>query len=662
MRAGAGTAELSAIVVIIYAVYFCLTHGFFGLGAPQCQNFLLQMPSEISDITNTAARPWQQLCTFAAAIEFSLAFIIPYLLICIFMISSRLKTTPACYMMGLYFTNKDAGRPSLREASIMVLGNVTVLPIILCLMYWKVSGAGYSLDAILNITYLLLAYLYVVGVYQLWSKDELTLNEKISGLRVQLSQKSYAKIKAQNSKGRAWFYILSHYCNIVFITTIAAIFIIMAFNIMRQGKAPADYEAYLYHRAPMQWQDNAYFALAGLDSPLDVEDSYAYGRERSAYEARIFSAFKSNANLPYEENIPESSLGVFDPKVIQKNEVIGFDNIGNFDCLINMRARGDATSCPAKEEVLDLISKNQILWQRFLAVADYTNFSVPDTSISEAVNNNLLINLSKMHSVYVLDLLYSGKEQRAVQEWHRFMLLYRKMISAPTNIPQKATYMGALKGKLRLLEVMLYNAPEIAITYKDEIIEAVDISGIDEFRAGYVIVDDWRSIEPLFIQSLGVNIHQRNKLYACFMENKVIADLAPSDFFKTDQTQICQNAMPKDVDILSYSFFEPGNLITNIIYNLLSAGTSKNRNFLAVMHHLVAESKMAMVAVDIINKKIHPSEISVYLEDSPKMLYNPIMQKPFSWDEKQSCLYYQNPIEDDLQNPHEYTVNINHTR
>ncbi len=660
VKTGFDISEAAVIFGIVYAVFFCLKHGILGLSTAQCDNPLMQMPSDVLDIMGGIAETTNHLCVSAIAIELSWAFIVPYIMICICMIAGRHQTTPVSYFRGLYFTNEKGERPTFRQAATLMLGNVFIFPIILCLLYWQITGAQQSMDSVFNIMYIFIAYSYALGVYRYFSNTPITINERLSGLRIHLTDKTKNKIEQQASKRKTrWLHIVSYYLGLGIHILAAIFFILIAVNILRQGSAPADYEQYLYAREQTQWDDNAYFALTGLDAPVDIENAYLYGKERAIYTARIFSTYKAENNLPHETNIPQIALSLYTPKEADKNEINRLDEQEDWHCLVDMRAQEQTSACPNKSHILDLIPQNKILWDRFLQMAEYKHFSIPDISISTNINGRAIWTLSNIHSVYVLDLIDQNKKEEAVREWQRFMVLYRKMINASGPISDKAVYIGMLKTKLRLLEIMLNHAPDLAVTYKHEITNALNLHGIDKFRASHVIADDWRGIEPLILPALGANQYQRQRLYACFIENKNLATLPALIFFKQDQKTICENALPRFDNFTRHILIEPGNFMTNIIYNLLYGGLDTGVSFVANMHHIVAESKMALVAVNILHDRITPSGIPDYLQKTPTDLYNPITQAPFLWDSENARLYYNDPYYDDLYSSHKFIINTN---
>lgn len=655
-RSNALAGDLVTIVIFSFIIYLFFFHNFMGVSEPACVTTPAQSAFKTVDMLESMGTFLKQQCAIEQTLRLLWVFVLLYFVLCISLVCSPFKATFGSYCNGIYFSNECGERPSLRQATLLVLGNVSIFPILLMALYWKITGAHINLHSIGCTLFVFYGLTAFIQLYDAILNNSLVWNERISGLQTQFSDKKRVQIEKSASKKKGWYKYIAKKAFFIGLFFVAALWGFVTINILREGAAPANYNEYLYDRNNPDWQNNAYFALAGLDAPLDVSDFYEYGRQESIYHARVFSNVKSEVDLPYDQAIPRDQLSVYDPQAVNKDEygashiqLLGFDKVENWDCLINMRARTNATFCPAASSVLGLIDQNQVIWHRFKSLADHQNFSVPDVSISNIINSHVLIQFSKIHSVHILDLLSHGEKKNAVNEWIKYTNLYKKMASSSSNISNKAMFVLLLKEKLRLLEVMLNLDPSIVFIGLDKISEALKIPNIEYFRAGHLIADDWRDIEPLFLSSLGASPYQQRRIYACLKDNKQAAALPAKEFFSKPLKPMCHKAIPQMNNFLFESFTLPGNFVTNVIYNLMTAGMANQNSFLENLHHMNAYSRMALVALIILDKKVSPENVNSFLNEMPALYNNPITEKPFLWDEEGSFLYYINPREPDLQ-------------
>jgi hypothetical protein len=596
-----------------------------------------------------------------------------YILLAALCVASPIKATPVQYLVGhkmrlyagTYYTNAKGEQPELHEAIRLILVSRHLFPWYLLYLYYMIYDFKTSLYNGGGASWVILTLVIGLRLYERFSSSKLLWDERFSGLRIHLTKDAIAQIDEQASKLYKWYNRISYKVEIFGerkqITQIL-IFVFLgffSFNFIRDVAPPTNYNEVVYSRPAPAWEDNAYFALAGLDAPEGVTDFYEYGRQRIIFHASRWAEYKKKIPVPYVHDVPTVEYNLFKP--YEPVEKLGFDKqeIENWRCLYNLDAKLNMPTCPSMEDVLSLRQSNSTLWQRFQRLADNRVFSMPDHFVDTTYSSQDLIKLVNLHAVYLLDLQSKGYNEKAMQEWVKYMNLYKGMVSAHSVLVDKAIFLIVFKTHADVLETLIYNDPQIAVAYGDEIREAILIKDVSFFRAGQMIVDDWRGIEPLFIPTMGMSANQKRELISCFKENQKLAEWPAKGYFKPRDDRICEAEFPNDLgDQMLKNLLESGNVITNIIHSLLMGGILKGEELIGNMHRNIADFQMANVAMELIRNEVRARDVSSYLNDMPKEYWNPITEEPFLWDEQNGWLYYPNLEDPDLVPNRMFRVNL----
>ena len=599
-----------------------------------------------------------------------------YIFTAAFCIASPLQNTPANAVMGMvarkhipvrYYTTEEGQRPAFHQGLRMMMVSRYLFPLYLFYLYVLARDFQtnlYDQGAI----WVFAATLSGLTLYEHFSKNPLSWDERFSGLRVQVPDQSFASIEHQAKKYTGkWYYRPFTRFSLFFertqISTIILFlfFAIMGLNFLRDIGPPADYDAVLYGRPAIDWDNNGYFALVGMNAPQDIDDFYTYGRERTHYDATRWAAYKKEIGLPFVNDTPDLEYTLYNPD--NALEPIEFNNAGieDWHCLYDLDTTVDASACPDMADVMALRDKNAVLWARFQNFTSHgINFEVPDKGIgSETYGGSAFISLTQLHAAHLVNLVKNGRKDQSMDEWLRHMALYNNMVSAHDNMVSKAIFMIILGIHFNTLETLLYNDPSIAVQYGDEITAVLHIDDISAYRAEQMLADDWRTIEPTFIPYLGRSAHIRRKNLKCFQHNQTLASLPAHEYLSIDGVRFCPDVYPEDLDyLLLRTFFEPGSLIPNIINNLLIGGVLKGGELIENMHTRVARFRMAKLAIKLIQDDVSPSEVQQYLDQAPQELWNPITQEPFLWDAEKRWLYTPNLNDPALEPNKTFRVNL----
>ena len=668
-KSGALSLDIVAIWLIAVLTYIFFQLGFINLTGFECKiPYLEPYGTDIGEWNKSV----EAFCESNFIVRIGGYVLLSYALLSAFCIASPMKSTPIQYLAGkcklkasTFFMGMRGKEPEIHEAMKLMLVSRHLFPWYLLFLYHMLYDFKTSLYNGGGSFWVIITLIIGLRLYERFSASELSWDERFSGLRVHLTKGGTAQIDKEASKshtllGRIYYKteMFGERCRVGEIL-IFAFFGLLSFNFIRDGAPPLDYNKTVYSRPAPSWENNAYFALAGLDAPKKILDSYEYGRQRIIFHSSRWAEYKKKIPLTYVHNVPTVEYNLFQPYEPVENLVFNKQGIENWECLYNLDTKLNMPTCASMEDVLSLRQSNSTLWQRFQSLADYNVFSMPDHFIDTTYSSQNLIILTKLHAVHLLDLQVNGNTEKAVQEWIMYMNLFKKMVNTHSNMVNKAVFLMVFKAHADVLETLLYNDPQIAATYGDEIREVISIKNIFFFRAEDLIADDWRVLEPLFLPTMGMSAHQKRLLISCFKENQKLAKLPAKDYFQARDNKICEAALPNDLNkLLLKNLIESGNVLTNIIHSLLMGGILKGEELIGNMHKNIVNFQMANVAIELMLHDVSSQNAQSYLNEMPKKYWNPITEEPFLWDMQNSWLYYPNPEDPNLVPNRVFRVNL----
>ena len=642
--------EFLPALIIFNIIVFVIESGFLNLY--DCSADAL--PSITED--DSWKEVHQGICSTNALIKLNSFILLPYMFFVAVMMATPLKAGPVMLIRRMYFDQIDAStskkQPSLDQTLRFVFLGHQMVPIYFIPIAFSLDGYSLSLHQGMNLA-IISAAIYVVLylAHLLWDKEYI-FDERISGLRIVFSKDFTEKLDHRIEKQP-----FRH--NVIFATRkliIAGAFVslllcsVLVFNVLREGKAPLDYDQVLYERGSVAWDDNGYFALEGLNAPENITDSYQYGRSYVAKNAAKFSDYKKFLKLPFEDNIPDFEA---DYTFSDKEHLLRFNEDGDYwnkefkQCMLVIPRKWSAEDgkCNNDQVIDHMINKNTALWERFNILPKYQVFEKPNMFIGTRYSGSTLINLARLKAAQLVLLVKDGKGEQAINEWLRFMNFYRLMHSAHVSIVDRAIFTIVSSIHVNSLEALLYYAPEVVRLHGEEIIASLQTGTIgDEFRADTFLADDWRQIEPFFVGNIGVPNHIKRKLYRCFYANKQAASI-PTREFPFQTYKLCDESF-NFLDKLPQSLFqvqlmEPGNPVTNMIMYLILGGVIKGEEMIANMHYQIVYAHMASSAIKLIQADVTYDDVQAYITAHSNEFNNPITGEPFEWDPEYKVLYYK---------------------
>lgn len=671
-KSGALAWDIVAVWLITVLLYMLFQSQLISLTGFECAIPYFEPYSPDGEIDSWAENV-ETFCESNFIVKMGGHVMVCYLFIAALFISSSIRATPVQYLTarvgsGLvvdkYYTTKNGKTPLFHEALHLLIVSRYFFPLFLLYIYFVYHDfkTGLYHGGALWAT---IALVIGLKLYEQFNGSNLSWDERFSGLRVNLTKDAIEHLEKQASKSRKWcnrffykiemFFERTQIGNIIFF----AVLVIFTFNFVRDINPPENYDEVVYQRTAPVWNDNAYFALAGLDAPQNISDFYEYGRQRVIFHAERWADFKNKIPVPYVHDVPKAKYTLFMP--YEPVTELKFDkgSIENWDCLYDFDTRENISVCPSMQDIMALRDKNTALWQRFLTMADYKSFSKPDHFMDKTFDGSNLISLAQLHAAYLVHLQSQGQTDKAVREWIKYTKLYKNMVSTHSGMVMKAVFLVVFNIHKSVLEVLLYNDPTIALSYKDEIEDVINIQDVSFFRAGDLIADDWRELEPIFLPTMGMGANQKRKMMVCFSENQELATMSAEKYMNKTDERICMDEFPDNTNhLMLRALADAGNPVANLIHYLLMGGVLKGDTLIKSMHHGIADFQMAKVAMELISNNINSRDAQHYLDNMPQAYWNPITEKPFLWDQQKGWLYYPNTEDPSLEPNRMFRVNL----
>ena len=543
-------------------------------------------------------------------------------------LASPLRSTFGMKFSGLYATQGDTqDKPSFSGALRYAFLSNFVFLIAFSYAAYHDFNLRFSEIGTMSV-FLLFLGLFLPALNRLLPWEE-TVSERISGLRLHLCEKDVQKHDKYFARYRLLYKVHYYLGNILIIPSFLLIGY-MLLNALSIGSKPDDYDEAIYKPAfEMVWEDNAYIAFSGLNAPAGYDNTYDYGLKHVQLYAREYSQAKSYFNVPYPQPVPDIHDPIDQDDPAERLKVTDQDT--RWSCFYALPYDDiDEEACKDEDlqDIYTFINENSELWQRYNSLPDYEHFVVPDVFLSSSYSGQSFITLSQVKAASIVGLADDGQTDLAVREWVRFMALYQKMLGAETNMVEKAIFNIAMGAHLDAIETLLYRHPDIVKTHKDIIYNSLTTRSFKDFRAEFLLRDDWRLIASWVEAYLGDMPHKKRQIYACILSQKEKVNLPAADMIVALDGPLCPEIFDGNFNFQK-SIFSKGEPISNIIWDLLMGGLMKGHELIKNMHYMAVHIDMTRYALEILNDERD-------IESLPE---------PYEWKEEDNSIYY--PITDD---------------
>jgi len=476
------------------------------------------------------------------------------------------------------------------------------------------------------------------------------LADILSGTEMRLNEKAFRRIEAmQGSVFRKAFHPLRMFIETGSYLLLLLFFSVLTVQILRDPAVNSDYNSMLYGQQNAVWEDNAYFALEGLNAPPDVRNSYDYGRYRTGLAAAFYRRLLEHEGIVPDYDVPAVAKPADYIVPTRENRLSFYGSTDSLHCFNLFFQMNDIArkACLEEADLNGLIWDNHVLWQRFEALKNYKNFSMPPQFGGGRFDRKALSEMARIKSAHLVYLASQGYADDAVGEWIDYMRLYRRMLESQGALNDKAAYMLVAQGHFNSLQEILSHEVEAVLKRYDDIVAVLTLdSTMPPFLADRLLVDDWALREPVFLSILGGGGNTRNRLYDCLVPAMVLGE-TPADFLP-ERHQECVLRNTQRYELLALAAQNPGNPITNALYYMLYRGVIKGEEMVYSMHMLSARWRMALLGLYIVNEGAGSGYVEIYTEKAPEALRNPFTKQGFEWNRQEKRLFfkhYKNDLE-----------------
>lgn len=588
-------------------------------------------------------------CESSRYLSFYAVLWICFSFIRILFISSKQQAGPILKSLGLKIEQQDGSPPDFAFAARYVF--FEWLPVHLLTLYFLTG-----LTAVTNLyehgiigCLAMTAHLVWTAPY-IFKRQGKNLQETMTNARlVFLPQKAEKIEKKFHSWWQDKFFYVEHYSGRILYIVLLILFVLPAIQILRTPKLNPEYERVLYANRQPVWEDNLYFAIAGLSAPADVEDYYAYGRAITRENFKNYERLKKLSKISYPYEIPEDMDSGIKRRKDQELDINENEwEYGSLSsCYFSASSYPDDTEvCITKQNAQLYISENQIIWDRFNNLPDYPVYNIPPQLLGGDSFISNMIPLARLKISHIITLAEEGKTQQAFHEWNKYWNLYLAMGEAKETMVYKAFILVNASLHLRGLNHLLYISPELAETHSAEITKALTPQKEILFRADHMLSDDMGLQEPGMLGMIGNVNAIRNDTFECFLNSERIARLPASKYPFKKKPELCRQAEMDIYDSLLYSLSKPGFYISNIVMELIIPSSLKGLELVDNSKELHFRMRMYLLGVEILKNNIAIENIPAFIAASPKELQNPVTRKPFEWDAETKSLFYISPRND----------------
>lgn len=564
------------------------------------------------------------------------------------------QKTPLLMLFGLRLKRADGNNWCLFDG--VIYGLVEWLPVLIGAVYILTFNMDYNffnLNAFTAIVY---------GVQIVWLAPVLfrfngrNLAQMISGVDVIATDKKESNIrKSYEKRINRSVRKLTFALNDFFAVFLFLLFAFVNVQMLRIPSENPNFQNQLYGGYEIVWENNLYIAMKGLSAPPAVVDFYDYGRQKAYENYKLMESYKKNNGVKDEYLYVIPSSDEFTVSLDLENEIkINGDDWKELRCIYSVLDAADLKNlnCASFEDFEHYIEQNRVIWDRYNAIPELGNrYVMLPQHFGDGLRGPDLIRLVELKAAHIIYLAKSGKKNEAMEEWLKYMGLYKKMASEPSTFILKASIAFNIGAHIRTLEKLLVEAPDLARVYEAALIAVLN-SDEPLYRDSHLWADDWGLVEPLTNGMLGNLNAMHNKHLECIDAFKELAELPFDQYpYEKERIELCDLNVPGSSlrEFVIQPALIPGNYFVNAIYSVLIRGALKGEEILKHMKFMRVRFRLAQLAVIILADGVETDKISDVVKAAPDHLQNPISKTPFIWDELGTRLYFVDPGDEEKE-------------
>lgn len=364
---------------------------------------------------------------------------------------------------------------------------------------------------------------------------------------------------------------------------------------------------------------NASVGISGLDAPINA-DPIKYGR------AAINTFFDINK---------ESK-----PKAKDTLRFIGIAKEDIVDCNLPDAVEIEATMCTKISEVGKFIDKNGVLLKRYANL-----YNMRDWQGEESGNGQNLISINRLLSAKIKWLIFNKNYDEAYAIWRENYILISRISGQVNTMVTRAIFLVLDGMSLQSLEDLLFNNPEIASKYHQELSQLLKPQGLERYNIKNMLRADY-----FFFNSHLLNTNEAKKAtHVEYMRSRFYR--FHLDFLqKAEKPPHTLSASKRELsDKYAFSIFTgtikmalPHGLSNTLINNIIS-GMGSGLYLVKSMHSkgaMIAALNLRMMAQQ---QDIGASHIQTFLNNAGNEYNCPFTERPIAWDAAKKTIYCNDP-------------------
>lgn len=446
-----------------------------------------------------------------------------------------------------------------------------------------------------------LAIIYIIDWVPFFQKKyKRPLHDIISGVHVVYSEKRKPSII------RTIIKVPLAFISFLFFILFTAIVSWTVYNIPDRPLDPEVKE--FFYENDFKMEDNVRVAWAGLLAPEGTEDIYEYGLK--IYKGEIEGTWE----LEFKGEI-------------SRDYFLGYERDRDL---------------PSAVYIETLYNDNKELLDRYYTFYNYKNFGA-DNTLTSYGSGQRLITIHRFLYLYWEELAQNGKGEEAIEWWLKDMKLIQNMMGSNTGLVEKAIWMVNYGINLRSLPHILNADPSLIEKYEQSITE---ILSKDFMRDIWDVENTWRGeYNAVLDLRLSEFPHHYIFIKPNDMRNEFLK-IAKDEIWVSRQSAY---AIPEASSVLQkYHYDEPANYIFpyNILKMLLLPGFVKGEEMYINGYIKTAEQRALILWLQGRKQNIPSEKMNEFLQQAPENLYDPLINKPFRWDDNKNAIYLEKSNED----------------
>lgn len=368
-------------------------------------------------------------------------------------------------------------------------------------------------------------------------------------------------------------------------------------------------------------ETNAAVGISGLDAPINA-DPIKFGRV----------AIDNFFDIKIESK----------PKIKDTLQFVGIAKDDIVDCNLPDAVEIETEKCTRISEVGKLIDENQILLKRYANL-----YELHDWQEEVSGNGQNLITINKLLSAKIKWLILNKNYDEAYAVWRDNHIFISRVLSKENIMISRAIFLVLDGVNLQSLENLLFNSPEIASKYHQELSLLLKPQGLARYNIKNMLRADY-----LFFNSHLLNTEEAKKnMHVEYMRNKIYRfhlDFLnkagqPESTLTESQRELIQKYNYATIKTFLTAFLPHG--LSRILSNISIVGQARGLHLVKSMHSKSAMINAIILRIKAQQQHIDAAYIQTFLNNAGKEYDCPFTERPMAWDAAKRTIYCNDPEE-----------------